>query len=578
VLKNLLSNAVKFTKQGSVNLSIFEAPEGGVYQQSALQTASRVFGFRVSDTGIGINHEQLALIFEAFQQADGTTSRKFGGTGLGLSISREIARILGGEIRVASTHGEGSTFTLYLPENPPGEDVQASAQDSFTPSPRPSIDSPISPPHADQALPPAAGNVIADIPQSLLVSSRETLPTHNLQLSDDRDALRADAKLLMIVEDDPVFADILLSTTREQGYQVVVSARGDETMKLAEEYQPHALILDLQLPGLDGMSLLERLKSSLATRHIPVYVISGMDRELASLASGAIGYLEKPATSEAITKGLAAITEFVSRKSKRLLLVEDDPNERLALTALISGQDDIEVISAEDTSSALKTLKSSHVDCVVLDLTLKEGSGLELLEAVKQDPQLKSIPVIVHTGRDLTEEQLRQLEKYAETIILKNTSSPERLLDETALYLHRNPSRMSNEERAILEQLHFHDDQFKGKRVLIVDDDARNAFALTNLLEAQGLEVAYAENGIESLDLLANDQPIDLVLMDIMMPEMDGFEATRAQFADLPIITLTAKAMKEDRENSMDAGASDYVTKPVDVDQLLSLIRVWLLK
>jgi CheY-like chemotaxis protein len=548
ILKNLLSNAFKFTERGSVTLTLSPAPGGLRFESETLRSAGGVVQFEVADTGIGIPGDKLKLIFESFQQADGTTSRRYGGTGLGLSISREIARLLGGEIRVRSSAGEGSVFTLYLPERaaePENTGDVPPARADHEPAPRP----------------------------ELLV-----------EVADDRADLADGDRVVLIVEDDPDFARVELGMARERGFKGVVATRGDEGIRLAREVRPDAIILDMRLPVRSGWQVLEQLKRDPETRHIPVHIVSGgVENGGANdaLRAGAVAVLQKPVAQATLDEQFGRIADFVERGIRNLLVVDDDERQRTAIVELVAG-DDVEVAAVGSSEEALELLEGeTRFDCMVLDLKLPKMSGFALLEKVKTDERWRSLPVIVYTGRDLTRREETRLKKYAETIIVKDVRSPERLLDETALFLHRVESKLPVEKRRMLEQLHSSDDVFKGKRVLIADDDVRNVFALASVLERQGMEVQFAENGNEAIATLQADPSIDLVLMDIMMPELDGYEAMRLireqpEFRKLPIISLTAKAMKGDREKSIASGASDYIMKPVDTDQLLSLMRVWL--
>jgi HAMP domain-containing protein/CheY-like chemotaxis protein/signal transduction histidine kinase len=540
ILKNLLSNAFKFTDAGRVTLRMYGADDGRI-------------AFEVSDTGIGIAADKLMLIFESFQQADGTTSRRYGGTGLGLSISREIARLLGGEIGVHSAPNEGSVFTLFLPTT---------------------------------ALPPVLAPVVEEVngrPEfdpSLLLAPESAV-------DDDRASIVEGDRVVLIVEDDEDFANIELEMARNRGFKGVVALSGDDGLALARELRPDAIILDMKLPVRDGWQVLDQLKRHPSTRHIPVHIVSGGVDDggvQAALKAGAVAVLEKPVSTEVLAETFGRISDFVARDVRRLLVVDDDEAQRAAIVELIGGGggDDVEITAVDSSERALVALDEEHrFDCMVLDLKLPKMSGFTLLERVKRDERFRGLPVIVYTGRDLTRREETRLQKYAETIIVKDVRSPERLLDETALFLHRVEAKLPADKRRMLEQLHSADDVFKDKKVLIADDDVRNVFALASVLERNGMHVLFAENGDEALEALEDDPEIDLVLMDIMMPELDGYQAMQRirgqdRFAKLPIISLTAKAMKGDREKSIASGASDYITKPVDTDQLLSLLRVWL--
>ncbi|MDP9384849.1 MAG: HAMP domain-containing protein, partial [Actinomycetota bacterium] len=574
VIKNLLSNAFKFTEQGSVTLRVSPVPEG--------------IAFAVSDTGIGISEDKLRVIFEAFQQADGTTSRKYGGTGLGLSISREIARVLGGELRVDSLAGVGSTFTLILPERYAGQPEEdravpvgeANGDDGGFSQQLARLEEPLATNgHSEMTAllsPTGTAAALADRMDPAVVD-KQTVP-------DDRDTLEQGDRVLLIIEDDPAFARIVLDMARENDFKGVVATRGDSGLALAHRLAPDAIVLDVELPGTDGLDVLDHLKRHPDTRHIPVHVISAFDHRRRAMRAGAIAYFDKPVDHEALGSALSSIADFVDRAVRSVLLVEDDPTSRATIGELIGGEDDVEVVAVASAEEAIEQLEQRDFDCLVLDLGLPDeegGSGFELLERLESDPRWADLPVIVHTGKALSREEEVKLRRYAEAIIVKDVHSPERLLDETSLFLHRVEARLPAEKRRILEQLHDSDATLQGKRVLIVDDDVRNVFALTNALEVRGMEVLFAENGRDGLHLLQANPDVDLVLMDVMMPEMDGYETMteirkEARFASLPIIALTAKAMKGDREKTIAAGASDYITKPVETDQLLSLMRVWL--
>jgi HAMP domain-containing protein/CheY-like chemotaxis protein/signal transduction histidine kinase len=640
VLKNLLSNAFKFTQQGTVTLTIRAAERGRRFANPALDNANAVVAFAVSDTGIGIPKEKQRLIFEAFQQADGTTSRKFGGTGLGLSISREIARLLGGEIRVESTPGVGSTFTLFLPDKyesretgdwglGTGDSVPARRPDRPSgagrrparpgqprqlPYERPAtrLVPPPAPPNAptESDVPatgasgaPALDDQTTDAPvepetwtddespspQSSVPSPDFRVPSPELPVpspgspADDRNAIEPGDRVLLIIENDLNFARVLLDMAREKGFLGIIALDGETGLELAHEYKPDAITLDIDMPGIDGWQVLDRLKHNTGTRHIPVHIISGIERRQQGLMAGAIAYLEKPVDKAKLDEAFGHIRAFIDNRVKRLIIVEDDENQQRSMVELI-GDDDIEIVTVRSGEEALEELHRGHFDCMVLDLGLGGGmTGFDLLERVKSDQRqaVREIPIIIYTGRELSPQEETRLRKYAETIIVKDVKSPERLLDETALFLHRVEAKLPENKRRMLEQLHNADAVFAGKRVLIVDDDVRNIFSLTSVLESHGMNVAFAENGRDALDMLEKDPDVDLVLMDVMMPELDGYETTRAirqnpRFRSLPIIALTAKAMKGDREKCIAAGASDYITKPVDTEQLLSLMRVWL--
>ncbi len=577
VLNNLLSNAVKFTDTGSVTLDIGPAPVRTVFHDSRLRAAATtgssaggngVVAFRVTDTGLGIPDDKHMLIFEAFQQADGTTSRKYGGTGLGLSIAREIAYLLGGEIHVRSAPGEGSTFTFYVP---------ATLPPSPTHRPEEARPAPPAPPAAapageESVMPPAIGVTVA--------------PTEDDDPGDDRLSLQPGDRVLLVVGADAGVLDTSAELGRARGFKVLVARRGDAALDLVRDHHPDAILLDTALPGIDGLALLEELKRLSPTRHIPVHIISGSDQRHSALAAGALGYFQKPVSPDDLNQAVTELMRFIETAVRRVLVVEDDERERASIVELVGGDDQgVDAVGVGSSEEALAALEEQHFDCMVLDLKLPRTSGFGLLETLKSDSRFSQLPVIVYTGKELTRREETRLKKYAETIIVKDVRSPERLLDETALFLHRVEAKLPAEKRRMIEQLHTADAVFRGKRVLIVDDDVRNVFALTSALEGLGMDVLFAENGRDAIEVLEGEPAFDLVLMDMMMPEMDGYETMRLiraplqgdeRFARLPIIALTAKAMKGDREQSVAAGASDYITKPVDVEQLLSLMRVWL--
>jgi HAMP domain-containing protein/signal transduction histidine kinase/DNA-binding response OmpR family regulator len=615
ILKNLVSNAVKFTHEGSVGLTIRRAEKGRRFATRTLDAAAEVIAFAVADTGIGISKDKQQLIFEAFQQADGSTSRKYGGTGLGLSISREITRLLGGEIRVESSPGKGSTFTLFLParyddggrgrraEGTPRDEGgtgapalrapgagegrgEGRADSSRTlppaPAPEPAPGAPGAPWAAGRSEGNEGGVAVADtaVARAPFGQGEARNGPSASPVTDDRAEIDPGDRSVLIVENDQNFARILLNMAREKDFKGIIALDGESAVDLAHAYHPDAVTLDIDLPGMDGWAVLDRLKHHPDTRHIPVHVISGIAKRQRGLKAGAIAYLEKPVSKEALDEAFGRISTFLDERVRRLLVVEDDETQRNAIVELI-GAEDVTITAVGTAEEALRELSTTHYDCMVLDLGLQDMSGFDLLERVKSDDAMSSIPIIIYTGKTLTPAEETRLRKYAETIIVKDVKSPERLLDETALFLHRVEAKLPDQKRRMLEQLHTADSIFAGKKVLIVDDDVRNIFSLTSMLEDHGMQVTFVENGNDAITALEADPAMDLVLMDIMMPGMDGYEATQAirqkpEFKSLPIIALTAKAAKGDREKTIAAGASDYITKPVDTEQLLSLMRVWL--
>jgi CheY-like chemotaxis protein/signal transduction histidine kinase/HAMP domain-containing protein len=559
VLRNVLSNALKFTEKGAVTLRIFRAaePEWGVGNQT-LNAAGTVVGFSVNDTGIGIPTDKQKSVFEAFQQADGGTSRKYGGTGLGLAISREIAGLLGGELHLQSEPGVGTTLTLFVPL-----DHVPRARTEPVPVAAP-----------ERVKPPARGREAPEATAARIPAGTST------NGSDDRHRIQPGDRVLLMIEDDETFGRVLLGFARERSFRGVVTTTGAQGLEMARLLRPDAITLDLRLPDMDGWVVLDQLKHDPQTRHIPVHVITASDEERRSLDAGAIAYLRKPADKEAVDEALGRIHRFLERRVGRLLVVEDDEVQRNSIVALI-GNGDVVTDAVGSGEAALAALEAQPFDCVVLDLRLPGMSGFELMKAMRDRPALRRLPTIVYTGKDLSREEEAELRQLSETIIVKDVRSPERLLDETALFLHRVESNLPDPKRELLRRLTESDPALAGKKVLLVDDDPRNLFAITTILEQHEMKVVYAENGQQALDKVASDADIDIVLMDIMMPEMDGYEATRRirsepRHAKLPVIALTAKAMKGDREKCIEAGASDYVTKPIDASQLVSLLRVWL--
>jgi HAMP domain-containing protein/signal transduction histidine kinase/CheY-like chemotaxis protein len=572
ILKNLLSNAFKFTAHGQVHLRIGLADHGWSADHPYLGLADGVLAFSVTDTGVGIAADKLQLIFEAFQQADGSTARRYGGTGLGLSISRELARLLGGEIRVTSAVGLGSTFTLFLPYSRSSvmqavPFLQAGASSvPHLPNYHPA--GPETGTAENLVLPPAAG-------------AEAILPFVNAETAfDDRNMIAPGDAALVIVESDAAFASVLLERAREKGFKGVVTFSGDAALTLARDYLPTAILLDIDLPDADGFTVLDRLKRDPTTRHIPVHILSESGERERGLRKGAISYLVKPVSMDRLDEEFSRIQQFLIRDKRSLLVVEDDSVQRHRIVELI-GDADLLITAVDTGQKALDALKSGRFDCMVLDLTLPDIDGFELLDLISKAPAQYDLPIVVYTAKDLDRKEVARLSRVAKTIVVKDARSPERLLHETALFLHRSPASLPEPQRRMLEEIHISEGDLAGRKVLIVDDDLRNIFALTTVLERQNMVVSFAENGRDGIELLEKDPSIEIVLMDIMMPEMDGYDTMRAirninQFKSLPIITLTAKAMKGDRDKCFAAGASDYITKPVDVAQLLSLMRVWL--
>jgi hypothetical protein len=569
ILKNLLANAFKFTEQGQVQLQVYVATGGWGQTQEQLNRADRVIAFAVRDTGIGIAANQQEAIFEAFQQADGTTSRKYDGTGLGLAISRKISQLLGGEIVLESELGRGSTFTLYLPQRERrGLEEEAGSGEREGSAREEKRD------RGDR------GERNAFLSSALSSSPPYSVSLPEPEIADDRHTIQPGDRVLLIIEDDVKFAKILLDIARSQGFKGVATTRGSVGLTLAKTLKPAAIMLDVQLPDLDGWMVLDQLKHNFETRHIPVHIMTVEEGRQRSLQLGAIAHLQKPISSDDLMRTLTDLRDFVERPVKNLLIVEDDERQRRSIVELI-GEGDVQSLAVATGAAALEALQSDRFDCMVLDLGLPDIDGFTLIEQIKQNPELGYLPIIIYTGKQLTPQEETRLRQLSDTIIVKDVQSPERLLDETALFLHRLQENLPPPQRQMLEQSQQNDPILVGKQVLIIDDDVRNIFALTSLLERYQMQVRYAENGRDGMSLLQDNPNIDLVLMDIMMPEMDGYKATRAirqidRFSNLPIIALTAKAMQGDRDKCLEAGASDYITKPIDSEQLLSLLRVWL--
>ena len=558
ILKNLLSNAFKFTESGSVELALSKDADGQIVMA-------------VTDTGIGISEDHQTAIFEAFRQADGTISRKYGGTGLGLSISRELSRLLGGAIALKSVPGKGSTFALSLPlAYDPGHVTTGLITPLLTGAPEGAL--------AETAPDRAPGQTAGQVLKKPLPPGR---------VRDDRDRLDPNRRTILVVEDDVSFAGILCELAHGQDFQCLVATSAEEALEMVRQYTPSAVVLDIGLPDHSGLSVLDRLKRDNRTRHIPVHVVSGSDYQHTALSLGAVGYMLKPVKRDELVDAFKSLESRLSQQMRRVLIVEDDEVQRDSVSRLLKSTD-TETVAVGTAAECLALLKSQTFDCMVLDLTLPDATGYSLLETLSHEDAYAFPPVIVYTGRDLSYDDEQKLRRYSSSIIIKGAKSPERLLDEVTLFLHQVVSELSPEQQTLLKKAKNRDAMLEGRRILVVEDDVRNVYAVTNIFEPLGAIVSIARNGREALDLLektngdkTGDSAIDLVLMDVMMPEMDGLTATREirkrkGWAKLPVIMLTAKAMKDDQERCLDAGANDYMAKPLDVEKLISLVRVWM--
>lgn len=546
ILKNLLANAVKFTEHGKVSLHVRAGGQGRIR-------------FEVCDSGIGIAREQLQVIFEAFRQADGSTRRRYGGTGLGLSISRDLAERMGGSIQVDSEPGRGSCFMLELPLQgaPVSEPGEVPAAASIAPAPQP-------------APPIAARTAVAPTVASVAPVTAN--------VADDRGRRQRAGRLILAVEDDATFAEALVALAHELDFDCVVAGTAEEALTLASELRPNGILLDIGLPDVSGLSVLERLKRNPDTRHIPVHVVSAMDRSQVARELGAIGFAIKPTTRERLVTAIEQLEQTSQRDVRRLLIVEDDSELRHNLELLL-GREQLQIVAVGTLAGALEQLSTVTFDCMVMDLSLPDGSGYDLLEHMAGNDDVGFPPVIVYTGRALSREEEQRLRRYSKSIIIKGARSPERLLDEVTLFLHSVEASLPSDQQRLLREARRRDTVLDGRTVLLAEDDVRNIFALSSVLEPLGVTLEIARNGQEAVDRLA-EREVDLVLMDIMMPEKDGLAAMREiraqrHLQDLPIIALTAKAMPDDRERCLQAGANDYIAKPIDVDKLVSLCRVW---
>ncbi len=556
IVKNFLSNAFKFTSEGTITLKICRPTKSQIGC-----TREETVEFSIIDTGMGIPREKQQLIFEAFQQVDGTISRKFGGTGLGLSISKELTRLLGGAIYMESSYGKGSMFSLHLPEK--GHSKQESAVSK----------------QPENAELNTQSSKLGEYQH--LLSEPENNRQHSLEkIKDDRSKISPHDKSILIIEDDPKFLRILSDISRERGFKCLVAEDGKTGLQFADYYKPSAIILDILLPDISGLTVITRLKENSATRHVPIHIVSATDNKLDARKMGAVNYLTKPVSKEELSQVFNQLNRMISKGIKELLLVEHNRNQADAIIKCI-GNGDVHITVASTAAEAYDHVLTGNFECMVLDLRLPDTSGFELLSKIRTNEDICYLPIIVYTGKELTEEEKVLIDQYAESVIIKGVDSDRRLLDETTLFLHRVEANLPKEKQEVLRMLHDKEEILSNKKILVVDDDMRNVFSLKKVLESKGMQIMVGKNGREGLEFLNKNPDIDLILMDIMMPEMDGYEATRSirkqeRFKDLPVIALTAKAMKGDRFKCIEAGACDYLAKPIDMDRLFSMLRVWL--
>jgi CheY-like chemotaxis protein/signal transduction histidine kinase len=557
ILRNLLSNAAKFTEKGGVYFGISKPKPGEDLSRSGLQPSNTI-AFSIKDTGIGIPQNKQLEIFEAFQQVDGSISRKYGGTGLGLSITRELVKMLGGEIKLQSEPGKGSEFTVFLPVDATAKLVKSESK------------------KVPVIFQTAYDEKAAAVKTKQAAEPKKHQPR---SISDERAAIGSSDPSILIIEDDANFAETLAKICKEKGFFYLSVATGEEGIELARQYLPKGILLDINLPGMNGWDVLDALKNNAETRHIPVHFISGYEETIEAYNKGAIGFLSKPVTKENLVSAIDQIQHLITRQIKDLLLIEDDENLQKSIKTLLEAKD-ILITECTTARNAIELISTRRYDCIVLDLGLPDMNGFEMLKYLKKN-KIKIPPIVVYTGREITPEENDELQYYTQNIIIKGVKSEERLLDETSLFLHRVVDDMPDRQKKMLTNLYDKDQMFRDKKILIVDDDMRNVFAITRLLEESHMQVAMAPNGAKALDILESAHDIDLILMDIMMPVMDGYETMKKirknkNWDKIPIIALTAKAMKEDRDKSIDAGANDYLSKPVDIQKLFNLMRIWL--
>ncbi|MCF8303539.1 MAG: response regulator [Bacteroidales bacterium] len=574
IIRNLLSNAVKFTEKGRITFTIFKPAKNTQFKQKALKDKN-VVGFSVSDTGIGISTDKQEVIFDAFQQGDGTTNRKFGGTGLGLTISRSFAELLGGEIHLESEVGKGTTFTLFIPDKLPSAEEQEEKESTILKAqPVKTGEEKSQLEQEDKGGQKEQGDTGAETDQQEVETRKE--------IHDDRRNIKEGDRFVLIIENEASLIRKIYDEAKQRQFKCMIANDGETGIHYADYYKPSAIILNTDLPGISGWDVMKRLVVNPQTMHIPVYLMTNKDENLEAMKMGAVGTSVKPIDDEAINNALDKLEDIIFKSVKKILIVDDEAIIRKSVENLVAGKD-VQTISVASGQEAIDALGNETIDCIILDLGLEDMSGFDVLEKVKKDNTYSDIPVIIYTGQDLTKEEEQTLQKYADSIIIKGARSPERLLAETTLFLHRVEANLPKSKQEMLHMVYDRDAIFKNKKVLVVDDDMRNVFAISSVLEPKGLTVLVGKNGREGVDKLKENPDVDLVLMDIMMPEMDGYEAMREirkmkQYANLPIIALTAKAMREDRDKCIEAGANEYLAKPFDTDKLLSLLRVWLYK
>jgi signal transduction histidine kinase/DNA-binding response OmpR family regulator len=572
ILKNLLSNAFKFTEKGEVKLKVYKANKSWKSRNPNLDSAKNVVAFSISDTGIGISKDKQSIIFEAFQQAEGSTSRKYGGTGLGLSISRGLAELLGGTIELESFVNQGSTFTLYLPLEPiPG--VEKDALNNLL-----LVDK--APTDLDKSLVKSLTTLSPS--SSMDARHLEAVSEMINETGDDRANIQSQDKVLLVVEDDIRFAKIMIEKAHEIDLKVVIASTYSEVFGLVNMYNPVAVTLDIKLPDTSGWKVLDLFKNDLNFRHIPVYLISGEENRQLAYKRGARSFLLKPLKNEDLNLLFTDILQISEKKTKSLLLIEDNEMDSSGIVKMLQ-QNDINITIAETGNKAIELLKEKAFDCIVLDYMLPDMSGIELMKRINADKNMHLTPLIIYSARDFSDKEMTLLKQLTKNVILKDVKSLDLLLEEMIMQLHIDHKTLPEPQRRLIESMRLKEDVLVGKNVLIVDDDVRNLFALTTAFERYNINAITAESGREAINVLNENPHIDMVLMDIMMPEMDGYETTQKirrenKNSTLPIIAVTAKAMKGDRQKCIEAGASDYITKPVKVDQLLSLMRIWLYK